>query len=237
MAFTVPWLLCASERGFVAAARGKAPSWKISLTPFWAGSDLCSILRCWLSGGLCVHERLYVTNLLQALEKNQSLHCLISCAIRGGLSPYGFDAPVVLQSSFPPQGLCRFLTSHWKRLASPCLSALADQGGHISDLFWVSVCLCHLLPGWAGWFLCILLPCLCCLHTWLLCHTALFRGEGPNPPFLNGRICYQFLRKGRNFSLCVKTQSSSCVSDRVKIFQNPATIELWRFCFWIKPFK
>lgn len=75
------------------------------------------------------------------------------------------------------------------------------------------------------------------LHTWLLCHIALFCGEGLKPPFLNGRMCYQLLGRGRSVPLSVKTQSRSCACDRGRVFQSPATLELWRFSFWIKPFK
>lgn len=80
-------------------------------------------------------------------------------------------------------------------------------------------------------------PACVVLHTWLLCHVALFCGEGPKPPFLNGGMCYQLLGKGRRVPLSVKTQSSSCDRNRLRVFQNPTTLELWTFHFWIKPFK
>lgn len=141
--------LCQCER-FCGSCTWQSPVLQnvISLTHFWAGSDPCSILRCWLSvwRALSVWEAIcekspagFRGKLITVLPY---LH-----GIRGGLFPYDVDAPVVcvLHSSFPPQGLCRFLMCHWKLLASFCLGAPADQRGHISDLFWVSVCLCHLL--------------------------------------------------------------------------------------------
>lgn len=158
--------LCQCER-FCGSCTWQSPVLQnvISLTHFWAGSDPCSILRCWLSvwRALSVWEAIcekspagFRGKLITVLPY---LH-----GIRGGLFPYDVDASIVfvLHSSFPPQGLCRFLMCHWKLLASLCLGAPADQRGHISDLFWVSVCLCHLLPGWARKLLCILLPCMRC---------------------------------------------------------------------------
>lgn len=97
-----------------------------------------------------------------------------------------------------------------------CATSCQDEQG-TSHAFWALFVLCS-TPD-----CCAVFPVFC--------------GEGPKPLFLNGRICYQLLGKGRNFCLCVKTHSSSCASDRVRVFQSSATLELWRFSFWIKLLK
>lgn len=83
-------------------------------------------------------------------------------------------------------------------------------------------------------------PVCIAVRTWLLVfllrHIALFCGEGPKPPFLNGRIRCQLLGKGRNVPFSVKTQSISCACDSDD-FLKPATLKLWRFTFRMKPLK
>jgi len=198
----------------------------------------------YLSGGLCLYERLCVRNLLGAFKKKKSLYCCISNEIRRGLFPFGVDAPgclFVLHNSFPPQGLCQLLMSHWKLLAFLCLSAPADQFCDNMDIFWVSLVALPPRVEWSSTRACCCPVCIA-LHTWLLVvllwhFCALFCGEGPKPPFWNARICCQLLRAGRSVPLSVKNQSSGCASDRAMVFWNPATLKLWRFSFRVKAFK
>lgn len=81
-------------------------------------------------------------------------------------------------------------------------------------------------------------PVCIALHAWLLvvllCYIALFCGGRPKLLFLNGRIHCQLLGDGVSVLLPVKTLSSSCARDRVMVFWNPATLNPWRFSFWLK---
>lgn len=80
----------------------------------------------YLSGGLCLYERLYVRNLLWAFfkKKKKKNHHIALPLVRWGEGCFPTvpvpQAVSVLHSSFPPRCLLRLLTSCWKFSASLC---------------------------------------------------------------------------------------------------------------------